>query len=89
MFRFDGDVFLFGTAIAAPSNAIKMATTSRPSRGGRIVANRRPYSETPLKRKSGGSEGRIANERVGPSLMSEGRHWPVPGNEGGLVAHRP
>jgi hypothetical protein len=56
MFRFDGEVFLFGTAIAAPLNAsrttIKIATIcassqrEKPAGGGRIVANRGPYSET-------------------------------------------
>jgi hypothetical protein len=59
MFRFDGEVFLLGTAIAAPLNGgsttIKIATICASSRrgsfwgfpagGGRIVANRGPYSE--------------------------------------------
>jgi hypothetical protein len=51
MFRFDGEVFLFGTAIAAPLKSIKIATIcassqrDKPTGGGRIVANRRPYSE--------------------------------------------
>jgi hypothetical protein len=53
MFRLDGDVFLFGTAIAAPLkllSSIKIATISASSRragtrgGGRIVANRGSYS---------------------------------------------
>src|SRR3982751_5706373 len=60
MFRFDGEVFLLGTAIAAPSHAsrttIKIATICASSQrasqmvstagGGRIVANRGPYSGT-------------------------------------------
>jgi hypothetical protein len=55
MFRLDGEVFLLGTAIAAPLNAIsttiKIATIcassrwDKPTGGGRIVANRGPYSE--------------------------------------------
>src|SRR4051794_19676518 len=60
MFRFDGEVFLLGTAIAAPSHAsrttIKIATICASSQrasqmvstagGGRIVANRGSYSGT-------------------------------------------
>jgi hypothetical protein len=50
MFRFEGEVFLFGTAIAAPFASIKMATISCPISagsppGGRIVANRGCYSD--------------------------------------------
>jgi hypothetical protein len=51
MFRLDGEVFLFGTAIAAPSIQNKIATILRhfsrelTRSGGRIVANRGPYSE--------------------------------------------
>jgi uncharacterized membrane protein YecN with MAPEG domain len=54
MFRFDGEVFLLGTAIAAPLKSIKIATICALSRqeplegdsrgGTRIVANRRSYS---------------------------------------------
>jgi len=65
MLRFDGEVFLLGTAIAAPLNAwsttIKIATICASSRrgsfwgfpagGGRIVANRGSYSETREERK--------------------------------------
>jgi hypothetical protein len=49
MFRFDGVVFLFGTAIPAPLASIKIATICAqlgrvlwgiPRGGGRIVANR-------------------------------------------------
>jgi hypothetical protein len=63
MFRFDGEVFLLGTAIAAPSiqmTSIKIATicassyAGMPRGGARIVANRGPYSETCRERKSGG-----------------------------------
>jgi hypothetical protein len=59
MLRFDGEVFLLGTAIAAPSHAnwttIKIATIcassqqgplwGKPAGGARIVANRGSYSE--------------------------------------------
>jgi hypothetical protein len=34
MFRFDGEVFLFGTAIAAPLTANKNATIPRPLSAG-------------------------------------------------------
>jgi hypothetical protein len=54
MFRFDGEVFLLGTAIAAPSTqvlaSIKIATICASSRQGMpprrrlIVANRGSYS---------------------------------------------
>src|SRR3954470_17527205 len=50
MLRFDGEVFLLGTAIAAPLKSKKIATIcamsqrGRPRGGGRIVANRRTYS---------------------------------------------
>src|SRR6185369_6845765 len=67
MFRFDGEVFLLGTAIAAPSHAsqttIKIATICASSQrasqmvstagGGRIVANRGPYSGTSRSCKGG------------------------------------
>jgi len=65
MLRLDGEVFLLGTAIAAPLNAsrttIKIATIcassqqglfgGEPAGGGRIVANSGSYSETPNERK--------------------------------------
>ena len=57
MFRFEGEAFLFGTAIAAPLIAIKIATILRQVSagktrgGGRIVANRGSYSETADERK--------------------------------------
>jgi uncharacterized membrane protein YecN with MAPEG domain len=71
MFRFDGEVFLLGTAIAAPFNINKNGddlapnSTGKPRGGGRIVANRRPYSET--------SRGCKAATRVRPRGMT-----PVP-----------
>ena len=58
MLRLDGDVFLFGTAIAAPLISIKMATILRlfpaggAHGGGRIVANRGSYSESAAERKA-------------------------------------
>ncbi len=56
MFRFDGEVFLFGTAIAAPLKSIKIATicasfSGLPRGGGRIVANRGSYSVCTAERK--------------------------------------
>jgi hypothetical protein len=57
MFRFDGEVFLFGTAIAAPLKINKNCDDLRQSQrgqtrgGGRIVANRGPYSESGRERK--------------------------------------
>jgi len=85
---------------AAPLNAlssIKIATILRlvpagqTRGGGRIVANRRPYSETGAKRNpvSGGGERRVADQRVGAAFVAEGRHRPMAGNEGRVVAHRP
>jgi hypothetical protein len=46
MFRDDGEVFLFGTAITAPLNSYnKNGDDLAPNRaGGRIVANRGPYT---------------------------------------------
>ncbi len=98
MFRFDGEVFLLGTAIPAPSTrvtSIKMATICASSRrgfphgGSWIVANRGSYSETPRKRKSDRRKGVIADTGIGLALVPESRHRPVTGNEGRLVAHRP
>jgi len=50
MFRFDGDVFLLGTAIPAhlQSNKncddLRLLSTGKSRGGARIVANRGPYS---------------------------------------------
>jgi hypothetical protein len=58
MFRLDGDVFLFGTAIAAPliqnknCDDLRHSQRGLPRGGGRIVANRGPYSETDAERKA-------------------------------------
>jgi hypothetical protein len=52
MFRFDGEVFLLGTAIAAPLKSIKIATICASSQrvgpvgGGRIVANAAPIADS-------------------------------------------
>jgi hypothetical protein len=60
MFRFDGEVFLFGTAIAGPLKSIKIATICAsshgdyPTGGGQIVANSGSYSEVSRGCKSGG-----------------------------------
>src|SRR6185503_11438172 len=103
MFRLDGEVFLLGTAIAAPSTefwtTIKIATICAssqqgpfwgfPAGGGRIVANRGPYSEIGACCKSGGRQRRVPDERIRCSLVAEGRHRAVAGDEGRLVAHRP
>ena len=69
MFRFDGEVFLLGTAIAAPLKAsIKIATIfassqqAEPAGGGWIVATERPYSESAAKRKVG--EGLASNDKA-------------------------
>jgi hypothetical protein len=58
MFRFDGEVFLLGTAIAAPSHAnnkncddLRLISAECPAGGARIVANRGSYSETADERK--------------------------------------
>src|SRR5437868_3685118 len=98
MLRFDGEVFLFGTAIAAPLKSIKIATIcalSRrefpegDSRGGTgIVANRRSYNACARERKSR-RKCVVADVGVGRPLMTEGGHRAVPGDKRGLVAHWP
>src|SRR4051794_18138693 len=98
MFRLDGDVFLLGTAIAAPLKSIKIATICALSRqeplegdsrgGTRIVANRRSYSACARECKSRRECG-IAHIGVRPALMAEVRHRTVAGNEGRFIAHRP
>jgi hypothetical protein len=52
MLRFEGEVFLLGTAIPAPAQMLKKIGddlapdfNGRTRGGGRIVANRGPYSE--------------------------------------------
>jgi hypothetical protein len=55
MFRFDGEVFLLGTAIAAPLNSssvinkncddLRLVSAGYSRGGARIVANRGSYSE--------------------------------------------
>jgi len=63
MFRFDGEVFLLGTAIAAPLNINKNCDDLHLSRrvgtrgGGWIVANRGSYSEMREERKAEGKAG--------------------------------
>ena len=60
MLRFDGEVFLFGTAIAAPlirnknCDDLRHVSAGQAPRRHRIVANRRPYSGTTRERKRGG-----------------------------------
>src|SRR3954447_18550172 len=94
MFRLDGEVFLFGTAIAAPLKSIKIARIcassqrDRPTGGSWIVANRRSYSGWGRGCKSGRKRG-VTDEWIGRALVAEGGHGPVPRNEGGVVAHRP
>ena len=100
MFRFDGEVFLLGTAIPAPylnKNATICASSRRgflasaPTGGGRIVANRRPYSESIAERnpRSGRSERCVADIGIGLPFVAKGRHLAVPRHEGRLVAHWP
>jgi hypothetical protein len=61
MFRLEGEVFLFGTAIAAPVYSQKNWRRSAPHLdglargGGEIIAIRGPYSESSAKRKAGRS----------------------------------
>ena len=61
MFRFDGEVFLLGTAIPAPStdnkncDDLRLVLAGRPRGGGGIVANRGSYSEKPRERKAFGT----------------------------------
>jgi hypothetical protein len=57
MLRFEGEVFLLGTAIPAPAqnnkncDDLRRFSLGNPNGGGRIVANRGPYSERRGKRK--------------------------------------
>jgi len=57
MLRFDGEVFLFGTAIAAPLKRNKncddlcLVSAGQAPRRQPIVANRRPYSASSVQRK--------------------------------------
>src|SRR4051812_4341562 len=99
MLRLDGEVFLLGTAIAAPLKSIKIATICASSRqespggdsrgGTRIVANRGSYSACSRRCKSGGGQNRVSDEGVGAPFVAESGHWAVAGDEVGVVAHRP
>ena len=61
MFRLEGEVFLLGTAIPAPSNNnkncddLRLVQAGSPRGGGRIVANRGSYSEMTGERKAFGA----------------------------------
>jgi hypothetical protein len=64
MFRLDGEVFLLGTAIPAPSisnkncDDLRLVQAGSPRGGGRIVANRGSYNGMPRERKAFGTDSR-------------------------------
>ena len=71
MFRLDGEVFLLGTAIPAPSKSnkncddLRLVLAGRPRGGGWIVANDGSYSEMPRQRKTLGRGLRRGFHRAG------------------------